>query len=73
MTFHDVGCLTTEDRKAIVEVISNIKKEEKEAMDRATSVSRTPPTPPRPFPKTHKYSSLSNKFKTPFRAPTSRR
>jgi hypothetical protein len=69
MSFYDVECLTFEDRKSVVEIISNIKKEEKESIDKTTSGSRVPSTPPKTFPKTHKYSSVNNKFKAPFRAP----
>jgi hypothetical protein len=56
MSFYDVGCLSTEDRKFIIDVIVNIKNQEKEAMEKATKSSSSPPARP---PAPQKYSSLS--------------
>jgi hypothetical protein len=64
MSFHDAGCLSTEDRAAITDIIINIKKQEKEAMKKASEpVSNyNPPNMSSINPKT-RFSSIDTKFK----------
>ena len=46
MSFHDVACLATEERKSIVDVIVQIKKQEKSEIDRASKGSSQNVSPP---------------------------
>lgn len=56
--FHEVGCLTTEDKEAIIEVIKSIKKQEEQQVKRATSQSPQN-VAPSPLSKPQSYSSKS--------------
>ena len=38
--FYDAACLSTEERKAIIDIIIDIKKQEKDQVDRATKGTR---------------------------------
>jgi len=50
--------MPTEDRKFIVDVIIDIKTQEKEAIDKTTQKVPSPSTP-RSFPRPQKFSSLN--------------
>jgi hypothetical protein len=58
--FHAVGTLTTEDRQEVVDIIKQVKDEEKRELERARSKSPSspPPTPKSlPLPKHSRFSS----------------
>ncbi len=65
MSFYDAGCLATEDREVIVEVILKIKDQEKEAMKRASTTSKSVTPPPRMSNKPEKFSSLNKNWSNP--------
>lgn len=66
MTFNDVEMLTTEDRTAIVEIIKQIKEEEKRQIEKASGKSSSSPSPPPQMPQ-KKFSSreVLQQFKPP--------
>lgn len=58
--FHSVGTLTTEDRREVVEIIKQIKDEEKQELEKARkNTPSSPPPMPKglPIPKGARYSS----------------
>jgi len=67
MSFHDAGCLSTEERKDIVNIITDIKKQEKEQIDRATKGTRGEYRPPNlsNIKQPTKFSSLNKNWSNP--------
>ena len=62
--FYEVGCMPTEDRKFIVDVIIDIKNQEKESIDKATQ--KVPNSPaPRTSSQPQKFSSLAKAHHKP--------
>lgn len=42
MSFHDVGCLSTEDRRAIIDIIIDIKNKEREEINKSSKHHSAP-------------------------------
>jgi len=68
MSFHDAACLSTEERKDIVNIIVDIKRQEKDQMDRATRGTRDyhpPSTNLSSIKNSAKFSSLNKNWSNP--------